>query len=289
MTLTHHHHAQNPPVQSTTVSLVRSSSSVDSSCPESASRACSGTALRLNKFVRRLHDMLVKESKQGVVDWRKGLLVLHNTGSFAKKILPKYFNTRNFKTFRRQLNYYGFVHVRSFVVDGKAYDDASPPDSNSSTTALWVNQELAKNGTDEISSVLLLRRVSPGASVKTAEGRRIRKKEAFCQIEDNLNGVVSIAAVPPAVTRLPTPPATFTDALHPRSLPQVEFVQQAPSSACWATPFPDLQETVQSLPTNKQVHQIPDQDPKQSYTLSPDGEAAQLLLMFSNSRPILSS
>jgi len=136
------------------------------------------TTSRLNKFVRRLHDMLVSEKDKGVVEWRCGLLVLHSTDAFAKTILPKYFNTRNFKTFRRQLNYYGFVHVRSFSATG------------STTTALWVNQELASkqaqfaNEPDNISTVLLLKRVDPCPDAKTAEGRRVRKEEAVNTVED---------------------------------------------------------------------------------------------------------
>jgi len=65
---------------------------------------------RLNKFVRRLHEMLSCEQGRGVVEWRRGVLVLHSINTiFAKEILPKYFGTRNFKTFRRQLNYYGEI------------------------------------------------------------------------------------------------------------------------------------------------------------------------------------
>lgn len=130
--------------------------------------------LRLNKFVRRLHGMLVEEKGRGIVEWRKGLLVLHSTEAFTKIVLPKYFNTRNFKTFRRQLNYYQFVHVRSFASTSRA----------PGTTALWVNQELAKVGNDSISSILLLRRAHPCADTKTAEGRRLRKEEAFHTIEE---------------------------------------------------------------------------------------------------------
>lgn len=126
---------------------------------------------RLNKFVRRLHDMLSSEQSSGIVEWRKGLLVLHSTDAFTKKILPKYFGTKNFKTFRRQLNYYGFVHVRSFSATG------------TTTTALWVNQELAKQGAKSISSVLLLKRVEPAEVFKTAEGRRVRKEEAAHTVE----------------------------------------------------------------------------------------------------------
>lgn len=53
---------------------------------------------RLNKFVRRLHDMIQAEKDSGVVEWRRGLLVLFSTDIFAKKLLPKYFATKNFKT-----------------------------------------------------------------------------------------------------------------------------------------------------------------------------------------------
>ena len=47
--------------------------------------------------------MLQAEKDAGIVEWRRGLLVLYSTDAFAKTILPKYFNTRNFKTFRRQV------------------------------------------------------------------------------------------------------------------------------------------------------------------------------------------
>lgn len=130
---------------------------------------------RLNKFVRRLHDMLIREKHSGIVEWRRGLLVLFSTDAFSKKILPKYFNTRNFKTFRRQLNYYGFVHVRSFSATGNT------------TTALWINQHLAEDeANDDISAVLKLRRVEPDEVAKTVEGRRLRKELAIHTVEEDI-------------------------------------------------------------------------------------------------------
>lgn len=141
--------------------------------PSSTSSGGNG-GCRLNKFVRRLHDMLQAEKDSGIVEWRRGLLVLHSTDAFSKAILPKYFNTRNFKTFRRQLNYYGFVHVRSFSTTG------------STTTALWVNRDLAQRGSEEISSVLMLRRVEPSEDAKTAEGRRVRKEMAIFTVEEDI-------------------------------------------------------------------------------------------------------
>jgi len=130
---------------------------------------------RLNKFVTRLHDMLVREMHSGIVMWRRGLLVLFCTDAFSKRILPKYFNTRNFKTFRRQLNYYGFAHVRSFSATGNT------------TTALWINQELAEDEiNDDVSAVLKLRRVEPNEVANTIEGRRLRKELAIHTVEEDI-------------------------------------------------------------------------------------------------------
>jgi hypothetical protein len=128
--------------------------------------------IRPNKFVKRLHDMLVAEQGKGVVEWRRGLLILHATNSsFSGEILPKYFETTNYKTFTRQLNYYGFLHLRSF----------QEPNS-SLTTALWANQVLADTGTDDISSVLKLKRVEPNELANMAQSRRERRHEATSAI-----------------------------------------------------------------------------------------------------------
>lgn len=144
-------------------------------CDHHHRAADGGCPVRLNKFVRRLYDMLLVEKDSGVVEWRRGLLVLYSTDAFSKRILPKYFNTRNFKTFRRQLNYYGFVHVRSFSATGNT------------TTALWINQELAKDdANDDISAVLKLRRVEPCETAKTVEGRRNRKELALHTVEEDI-------------------------------------------------------------------------------------------------------
>ena len=83
------------------------------------------TNCRLNKFVRRLHEMLSAERNGDIVEWRRGLLVLHSIDRFSAEVLPKYFNTRNFKTFRRQLNYYGeysLHRLQSDRSDKRIYD-----------------------------------------------------------------------------------------------------------------------------------------------------------------------
>mmetsp|Transcript_13327 Transcript_13327/g.31163 ORF Transcript_13327/g.31163 Transcript_13327/m.31163 type:complete len:332 (+) Transcript_13327:468-1463(+) len=162
------------PNSSSKNSRSKSNKSSKTASPNSKERKDCGHT-RLNKFVRRLYDMLIGEKHSGIVEWRRGLLVLFSTDAFSKKILPKYFNTRNFKTFRRQLNYYGFVHVRSFSATGNT------------TTALWINQHLAEDeANNDVSAVLKLRRVEPDEVAKTVEGRRLRKELAIHTVEEDI-------------------------------------------------------------------------------------------------------
>jgi hypothetical protein len=156
--------------------------------------------------------MLTQERSKGVVEWRRGLLVLYSIDKFTKQLLPKYFNTQNFKTFRRQLNYYGFVHVRSHATSG------------STPTALWANQELVNSGSDSISSVLNLRRVEASEASKTPEGRRGRKNEVASSIEVDGLGIslseIYNAPTPKSSTGLfspPIPASITTYELPPRT------------------------------------------------------------------------
>lgn len=76
----------------------------------------------------------------------------------------------------------GFQHVRSFSgTEGKADGISS-----STTTALWVHQGLADHGTDQISSVLKLKRADRGEASslppKTPQERRERKQEAASSV-----------------------------------------------------------------------------------------------------------
>ena len=49
-----------------------------------------------------------------------------------------------------------------------------------------MNRDLAKHGSAEISSVLMLKRVEPCESAKTAEGRRVRKELAIFTVEEDI-------------------------------------------------------------------------------------------------------
>ncbi len=163
-------------------------------------------ALRMNKFVQRLHTALKIEYGNDTVSWKKGCLVLHSTETFATDILPKYFKTNNFKTFRRQLNYYGFVHARSFANE-----------TGSGTTALWVNQELAQTGSESIDSVLLLKRVDAAPSAKTVNGRRMRKEGAIDAIGLESDGDVSASKIVEEVKNEPLITASPPLLLNPES------------------------------------------------------------------------
>jgi hypothetical protein len=49
-----------------------------------------------------------------------------------------------------------------------------------------VNRELANAGSDDLESVLLLKRVEPCETAKTVEGRRVRKEQAIHTVEEDL-------------------------------------------------------------------------------------------------------
>ena len=114
--------------------------------------------------------------------------------------------------------YAGFLHVRSF---------AAPGDS---TTALWVNQELANGGDDSIGSVLKLKRVEPNDSTKTPKERRERKNSAASAAEAGglgtlLPGFASNVSIslPSTSGHYQAPPAPVTPTLEKESYDASQF------------------------------------------------------------------
>ena len=264
------HHVNILPVVTPTPTFPRDTVQT---CQENILIAKKDPPTRLNKFVRRLHEMLQSEKDSGIVEWRRGLLVLHSTDAFSKKILPKYFNTKNFKTFRRQLNYYGFVHVRSFSATG------------STTTALWVNQDLAKRGTKCISSVLMLKRVDPCESAKTAEGRRVRKEEAVSTVED-----IGINSRSIHLNQLHTFQTTHIEKignLNPRTVsPPIPKVVQYQTNTVFSSPTlksKNNQCTTQDRMTTEVTTNSEQTAARKGTIDSSTDNAANLLLMFSRS------
>jgi hypothetical protein len=75
------------------------------------------------QFARRLYEMLQSEAKLALVSppqnkvyitWSESGLAfrIHDIDGFTANVLPKYFRTKKFSSFQRNLNLYGFSKVR---------------------------------------------------------------------------------------------------------------------------------------------------------------------------------
>jgi len=67
-------------------------------------------------FPEKLHDMLEEAEHQGqssIVSWLADgkSFKIHNPQEFSNKILPLYFKTKKLRSFKRQLNLYGFKKI----------------------------------------------------------------------------------------------------------------------------------------------------------------------------------
>ena len=63
-------------------------------------------------FVRKLHQMLQQESitPSPILSWahRDTAFVIHDLDALEARVLPKYFDLNKYKSFQRQLHYFGF-------------------------------------------------------------------------------------------------------------------------------------------------------------------------------------
>jgi len=72
-------------------------------------------------FVRKTYEILSDESNKNIVSWSPSgrSFVVWDTTEFAERVLPRYFKHKNFCSFVRQLNTYGFAKA-----DTKAWEFA---------------------------------------------------------------------------------------------------------------------------------------------------------------------
>jgi len=63
---------------------------------------------KIQRFVQKLWKIV--NSKSDLVGWSEdgSRVVVHRPKDFAKRVLPRYFNTSNMSSFTRQLHFYGF-------------------------------------------------------------------------------------------------------------------------------------------------------------------------------------
>lgn len=67
-----------------------------------------------SNFLQTTYEMIQKEKGDGIVKWSESghSFLINNTEEFIK-ILPKYFKTKNYASFVRQLNMYGFHKIKN--------------------------------------------------------------------------------------------------------------------------------------------------------------------------------
>lgn len=127
------------------------------------------------QFPRRLYEMLDGETKNAEADMLYPKIIawsssgkafrIHNVGEFSSVVLPKYFRTKKFSSFQRNLNLYGFAKVRK----GADTDMYAHPSfiRNKPEALLYLQKSTTRNKQDTNSDTPLClapRSVSPSLS-----------------------------------------------------------------------------------------------------------------------------
>lgn len=65
--------------------------------------------MKVQKFIKKLRTILDTEDNN-IIGWGKDncTIEIYNINTFETHILPKYYKSRKFKSFQRQLNYFNF-------------------------------------------------------------------------------------------------------------------------------------------------------------------------------------
>ncbi len=66
---------------------------------------------RSSRYVLKIYRLISKGNHSAIIDWsptEDGFVVL-DISKFETEILPTLFKSSKFKSFRRQMNYYGFI------------------------------------------------------------------------------------------------------------------------------------------------------------------------------------
>ena len=70
-------------------------------------------------FIRKTYKMLSKSKNSEIVSWSEAgkNFIIHDQHQFTNVILPSYFKHKNFASFNRQLNMYGFHKTREDALE----------------------------------------------------------------------------------------------------------------------------------------------------------------------------
>ena len=74
-------------------------------------------------FLLRLFDILNDTANNNIIHWNlqgNGIIIL-DIEKFSKIVLPKFFIHKNYATFTRQLNIYGFSKNKNKLIEGEGY------------------------------------------------------------------------------------------------------------------------------------------------------------------------
>lgn len=65
-------------------------------------------------FLRKTYDMITK-CDESLASWTKegDMFIIKDSESFAKTVIPQYFDHKKFSSFNRQLNFYGFRKLQT--------------------------------------------------------------------------------------------------------------------------------------------------------------------------------
>ena len=87
-----------------------------------------------NSFLFKLYDILNDSSNQNIILWKENTSILiKDRFKLTEKVLPKFFKHKNYSSFIRQLNLYGFYKFKGLIKDGE----------------LFQHDKLTKNSTKE--------------------------------------------------------------------------------------------------------------------------------------------
>ena len=103
-------------------------------------------------FLERLKKILNNNKNRKIIHWSKDgtMIVISNIFDLSKKILPKYFNHKNYSSFVRQLNLYKFHKIKSTrITDDELFKNEGFKKNNDQIKGIKIIIKNDKNNRNE--------------------------------------------------------------------------------------------------------------------------------------------